>query len=141
METQLAQIQAIFAVNTFPWALKQLLPNESIDEKRYSDFITVTAEDLYQSVITQGFPPATVEELALGQPGYLYDGLRIEATETGWEVYGIERDQRSDVQSYPSLEAARREVIRRCLVSAKIMLNHRYRLAHPELNLPDPSQM
>jgi hypothetical protein len=56
-------------------------------------------------------------------------------------VYGIERDHRSEIKIFPSLEEARREAIQRCIISAKIMLNHPCRNAHPELKLPDPGKM
>jgi len=40
-----------------------------------------------------------------------------------------------------SLAAARREVVRRLMTGARISLKHRYRLAHPEENLPLPGEM
>jgi hypothetical protein len=61
MEAEIDQIKAILSANTFHWAIKQLLPNESIDNRQYSDFISVTAEDIYQYVKTNGFPAPTIE--------------------------------------------------------------------------------
>jgi hypothetical protein len=135
------QIKAILKGDTFHWALDQLVPGESIENKKYSDFVSVSVEDIYDYVMANGFPLNTVEELRKGEAGYYYDNLRIEEVENGWEVYGIERDRKSVIMLFPSLEEARKETLRRKIVSAKVELNHRYCLAHPELNLPKPSEM
>ena len=58
-----------------------------------------------------------------------------------WSVYYTERGERSDEVVVSSLADARREVIHRLMVSARISLNHRFKLAHPELDLPLPSEM
>lgn len=141
MESRTDQIKAILSGVAFHWAIKQLLPGESIDDKRYVDFISVDTGEIYEYVKINGFPMGAVEELRRGEPGYYYDCIRIEETDHGWQVYGIDRDQRSDIKTFPSLEDARKEVVQRRMISAKIELNHRYRNAHPELNLPNPSQM
>jgi hypothetical protein len=46
LESKIDQIQAILSGDSFHWAIKQLLPGESIADKRYSDFISADAEEI-----------------------------------------------------------------------------------------------
>jgi hypothetical protein len=141
MKTEIEQIHAIFEGDTFHWAINQLLPNENIDNKRYSDFISVHFDDIEEYIRENGFPSGTIEEVEKGQSPLRDDCLCMEEKTNGWEVYYIERGKRSEQKVFQSLFEARREVIRRMIASAKIVLNHRYRNAHPEMNLPRPSEM
>jgi hypothetical protein len=56
-------------------------------------------------------------------------------------VVYTERGVRSDEVKVPSHAAARREEVRRLMTSARIDINHRYRLAHPNESFPAPSEM
>jgi hypothetical protein len=141
LKSKTEQIQVILTGNTFRWAVNQLQPPEIIDEKRYSDFISVTPDEIEAYVKEHGFPEHSVEVIYKGQGVFAEDKLCIVETPPGWEVFYIERGQRSDESSYLSLEEACREVIQRRIKTAKIELNHRFHNAHPELNLPRPSEM
>ncbi len=141
MKPTIEQIQAILSGNTFRWAVNQLQPGETIDEKRYSDFISVTPEEIESYVKEQGFPGRAVKVISKGQGVFAEDQICIVEVASGWEVFYTERGQRSEQMLLSSFEEACREVIRRRIETAKIELNHRYRNAHPGLNLPYPSQM
>ena len=141
MKSKTEQIRAILAGNTFRWAVNQLQPDETINEKRYSDFISVAPDEVEEYVREHGFPQHSVEVIYKGQGVFAEDKLCIVESPPGWDVFYIERGHRSDESSFLSLDEARREVIRRMIETAKIELNHRYRNAHPELNLPRPSEM
>lgn len=134
------QIRAILDWNTFRWAQAQLPENKSIDDVRFRDLISVTEDDVYDYVLRNGFPDRTVAE---GEGARLADDrLCLAPLEDGrWVVYYTERGTRTDEVTVSSHAEARREVVRRLVRSARIDLNHRYRLAHPDEALPPPSEM
>lgn len=141
MKSKIEQIQAILSWNTFRWAVNQLQSNETIDEKQYSDFISVTPDEIEDYVKAHGFPDRAVKVVGKGKGIFAEDQICIVEVPSGWEVFYMERGQRSEQALLPSFDEAQREVIRRMIETAKIQLNHRYRHAHPELNLPRPSEM
>ncbi|GIM63595.1 hypothetical protein Pve01_80930 [Planomonospora venezuelensis] len=134
------QIQAILGSNIFRWAQSRLPITKTMDDVRFSDFFSVTEDEVYEYVLANGFDGQAVAEgdAASGAD----DPLCAVPLEDGrWTVYYTERGVRSDEVKVPSHSAARREVVRRLMRSARIDLNHRYRLAHPEESLPPPSEM
>jgi hypothetical protein len=135
------QIVAILSGNVSEWARSQLGPGQSMDDRRYSDFISVTPEEIEDYVRQKGFPGTYVKEAPLGHSSVADDQLCIVEQPSGWEVYYIERGVKSERSYFTAHLDARREVIGRMVESAKVMLNHRYRHAHPELHLPPPSEM
>jgi hypothetical protein len=138
------QIRAILSGDTWDWALAQLSAGERIYFKRFRDFIQVNEKDVEQYVAQHGFDARVVFESS--EPGAW---LRIEAGDhicianVGriWEVFYTERGERHSESRFPTREEAVREVVHRLIEGARICLNHRYRLSHPDENLPSPSEM
>jgi hypothetical protein len=54
--TAAEQIQAILNWNTFRWAQSHLPEAKTMDDVRFSDLISVTEDDVYEYVLTNGFP-------------------------------------------------------------------------------------
>ena len=134
------QIQAILSWNTFRWALVNLPESATIDDVRFRDLIKVSEDDVHNYALQHGFPESVVAERDAARTAD--DRLCIVPLDDGtWSVYYSERWTRSDPVVVSSLAAARREVVRRLMTGARISLNHRYRLAQPEENLPLPSEM
>ena len=140
MRSRQEQIEAILSWNTFVWAREQLPPGKSMDDFRFRDFISVTEDDVYDFVLSNGFSPRVVAER--DETRRADNKLCIAPLEDGrWIVYYTERGQRSEEVKVPSQAAARHEVVRRLMDNARINLNHRYRSAHPEMDLPGPREM
>ena len=135
------QIRAVLSWNTFQWAASLLAPDETMDDKTYRDFITVTPEEMEEYVIHYGFPRGAVCDKTVGPPFDPEDRICIETIHNQWNVYYFKRGHSSDLTQHSSFEEARREVIDRLMTGAKIALNQRYRHAHPEQNLPSTSEM
>lgn len=131
------QIRAILSWNTWHWAVRQLGDGETMDNVRFRDLVSVTEDDVYDYVVVHGF-----NERAVVERGDAEDHLCIVPKANGrWTVYYTERGMRSDEIVLASLAEARREVVHRLMVSARIALNHNFKLAHPEMHLPLPSEM
>jgi hypothetical protein len=135
------QIVAILSGQTSGWARAQLAPGQSMDDRRYSDFIRVTPDEIEEYVRGKGFPGTYIVEAPLGHTSAADDQVCIVEQPSGWEVYYTERGVKSETATFTTHVEARREVIRRMVELAKVTLNHRYRYAHPEPNLPPPSEM
>ncbi|MBW3625724.1 MAG: hypothetical protein KY468_20205 [Armatimonadetes bacterium] len=135
------QIKAILSGDPFRWAVEQLADHETMDEKRYSDFINVTPEEAEEFVKEHGFPEDAVCDETKGPPFIREDRLCIESLNNRWDVYYFERGHYNQFTHHTSYEEARREIINRMIQSAKIALNSRFRYAHPELKLPLPDLM
>lgn len=134
------QIRAILSPSVFRWAVEQLPAGRSIDDVKFSDLISVTEDEIFTYVQENGFDPNTVVErrAASGADDRI---CLLPEPDGRWRVYYIERGIKSGERVLPSEAEARREVVRDLLRSARIALNHRYRLAHPEEDLPSPSEM
>lgn len=133
------QVRAILGDRTFRWACAQLRDDEAIDDFRFRDFINVTEEDIYQFALANGFDQW--DDLRVAGP-MLGEGTYICGLPGGrWTVFYTDRGEISQETSVSTLADARREVIRRMMDMARIELNHRFKSAHPELDLPRPSQM
>jgi hypothetical protein len=131
------QISAILSWDAWQWAVDHLPEGETIDGVRFRDLISVTEDDVFEFVTTYGFNEGVVVEHDDAD-----DHLCIVPAPDGrWSVYYTERGKRSEEVVLPSLAAARREVVHRLMTSARIALNHRFKLAHPEMDLPLPSEM
>ena len=138
--SRVEQIQAVLSWDTFSWALTHLPESKTIDDVRFSDLISVTEDAIYEYVLAHGFPERAVAEGDAAR--WADDRLCLVPLDDGrWTVYYTERGIRSDELQVPSHAAARREVVHRLMKSARISLNHRYRLAHPYESLPSPSEM
>lgn len=111
-----------------------------MDDVRFRDFFSVTEDEVCDHVLAHGFDDRTVAEgrAARGADDRL---CAVPLDDGRWTVYYTERGIRSAEVTVPSQSEARREVVRRLMRSARIDLNHRYRLAHPEESLPLPSEM
>jgi hypothetical protein len=134
------QIRAILGPNIFRWAEEQLPPDASIDDFRFSDLVSVTEEDVFAYVQDHGFDPRVVAERDAAK--YADDRICLVPEPDGrFRVYYTERGIRSDERVLPSEVAARRWIVHDLIKSARISLNHRYKLAHPDEDLPRPSEM
>lgn len=134
------QIQAILSSNTWRWAVARLSGDQTLDNYRFRDFISVTEDEVYEFVLAHGFDDRVVLEIERGDP----DGrlcISSEPSDGRWAVFYTERGRRSREVIVPSLPDARREVVQRLMVDARISLNHGFKLAHPGLSLPKPSEM
>lgn len=131
------QIRAVLSGDVWHWALPQLPPGLSIDDLRFRDFIAITEDDILAHVAAHGFGDGIVVEGGDANECHCL----VPDGQGRWAVYYSERGARSRETVVDDLDAARREVVHRLMDSARISLNHRYRLAHPELNLPRPSEM
>jgi hypothetical protein len=136
-----AQIRAILASGTWEYALAHLSDRETIDDIRFRDLITVSEDDVYAHVLEHGFDERRVSERRADP--IMDDGkfCILPSQDGRWRVFFLERGQRSPERVLPSLAAARKHVVHELLRSARISLNHRFKLAHPELELPPPSEM
>lgn len=67
MKSKQEQIEAILSMSTFNWAVKQLSFGKSIDNHRYSDFISVTPDDIENYVKEHGFSKKVVRIFFKGQ--------------------------------------------------------------------------
>jgi hypothetical protein len=131
------QIRAILSWNTFRWAADRLSDTETMDTVRFRDLISVSEDKVYDYVVANGF-----DECAVVERRDVDDHLCIVSQADGrWAVYYTERGKRSAEVVLPSLADARREVVYRLMVSARISLNATFKLAHPEMELPLPSGM
>ena len=141
---QVEQIRAILDGEVFDWAFQKLKSSETMDEMKYSDFIEVSDGDIERYVTENGFSANTVYEadsLKACRSHEADDHICILAVPGGWEVFYSERGETRDHVRCTTKVDAQREVLRRLIRGARIALNHRYRAAHPELDLPPPSEM
>jgi len=122
-ETQ--QIVAILGPNIFAWAVNRLPEGIGIDDVRYGDLISVTEDDVFAYVAAHGFDQRVVAEDAVAD-----DRICIVTSACGWRVFYTERGTLSDESEFPSRNDARRDVVRRLMRGARIVLNHRYWHAH-----------
>lgn len=111
-----------------------------MDDVRYLDLISVTEDDVLEHVRRHGFDERVVAERDAAR---LADDCicMVPEPDGRWRVYYTERGIRSDERVLPSEADARRDVVRSLMRSARLSLNHRYRLAHPDEPLPPPSEM
>lgn len=124
------QILAILGPDVFKWAVKSLPDGVDIDDVRYRDLISVTEDDLFSHVAAHGFDQRVVAEDSV-----VDDCICFVRSANGWRVFYTERGNVSDESMFQSKQEAIREVVRRLMHLARIMLNHRYWHAH---NLPFP---
>jgi hypothetical protein len=140
MSSEREQIEAILSWDIFRWAVGQLPPTVSIDDVRFRDLISVSEQDVFDYVVEHGFSESLVAERDAAR--FADDRLCMVPMDDGrWSVYYTERGVISDQVTVPSEAAARREIVHRLWTGAKVSLNHRYRLAHPDEDLPPPSEM
>jgi len=127
-------------MDSWHWGLNHLPAGKTFDDIRFRDLITVSEDDVYDFVIANGFNERMVAEREAAR--HADDQLCIVPEADGrWSVYYTERGMKHDEVVLPSLADARREVVRRLMTSARISLNATFRLAHPEMDLPPPSEM
>lgn len=140
MSSREEQIRAIIGMRTWKWGLANLPAGKSIDDVRFQDLVSVTEDDVYEYVLEHGFDPSTV---AVRDEARRADDriCLVPEVDGRWRVYYTERGQVSDETVLPSEAHARREVVARLMRLARINLNHRYRLAHPDEDLPPPDEM
>ena len=142
------QIRAILSSpsHILRWAASQLPQGQTLSDRRYSDFIRVTRDDVVRYARQHGFPSRLVYESADGSyssPGP-DDHLCIVHDASGrrpWAVFYSERGQNSEYSYFTTQEEAYQEVANRIIQNVKFLLNANYRHAHPELNLPPPTEM
>ena len=134
------QIRAILGNDTFRWAQEQVPPGRSMDDTRFRDLISVTEEDVLEFVEREGFDPSVVAEgdAASGADDRI---CMVPEPDGRWRIYYTERGLRSGERVLPSEADARREIVSDLMRSARISLNHRYRLVHSNESLPSPSEM
>lgn len=135
------QIRAILTGNTFNFAHDYMPEGKSIDDIRFRDLISVDEDEVFAYVVKHGFDERIVSEPS-AHPLMDDDTICIVPEPDGrWRVFNLERGQCGLEEVLPSLAAARKHVVHRLVRSARVSLNHRFRLAHPELDLPLPSEM
>lgn len=119
------QVRAILGHDVFKWAVKRLPDGLDIDDVRYRDLISVTEEEVVAHVSASGFDRRVVAEGAV-----IDDHICIVQTGREWLVFYTERGKVSEEATFGSRDEARREVVRRLIRLARVMLNHRYWHAH-----------
>lgn len=127
-------------MDVWHWGLNHLPDGKTFDDIRFRDLITVSENDVFNFVTANGFNERVVAERDAAR--WADDQLCIVPEADGrWSVCYSERGKKYDEVVLPSLADARREVVHRMMTSARISLNHAFRLAHPEMDLPLPSEM
>lgn len=122
------QIAAILGPDIFRWALGRLPPGVSIDDVRHRDLIDVTEEEVLQFAMANGFDPRIV--WTDDTPGPVDDRLSVVKHRDGWRVSYAERGVTSQEMTFTRHVDACREVVRRQMRLARIVLNSRYWHAH-----------
>lgn len=144
MHDEEGQIRALLGPDPFRWAVERIggrTLGRTIDDVRYRDLVTASDEQVHDWVDDHGFDPRTVsdgrlaEDLLCITPGEGPEG------DPGWAVSYVERGRAERLAWFPTHHEARHDVVDRLLERARILLNHRYRLAHPDEDLPPPSEM
>lgn len=119
------QIAAILGPDIFRWAGSLLPDDVGIDDVRHRDLIDVSEDEVMSYVTTNGFNTLVVAEDAVDD-----DRICIVQKADGWHVFYTERGSVSEEAMFAERDDARREVVRRLMKLARIMLNHRYWHAH-----------
>lgn len=139
------QIRALLGPDPFRWAVDRIggraLLGRTIDDVRYHDLITVSDEQVHAWVDDHGFDERTVSDGRLAEDLLCITRADGPDGRTGWAVSYVERGRAEQLAWFPTRTAARHDVVDRLLERARVLLNHRYRLAHPDEDLPPPSEM
>lgn len=135
------QIKLILSERTHELVSALPDPNEMINHLKFSDFISVTIPDLIKYVQEHGFPNRNVAEQGSIHAFHGDNQLRIEQRGGNWVLFYAERGEETDLEKFQTIQEARNACIKRLYRSAKITLNHRYILAHPEISLTSPEDM
>jgi len=122
------QIRAILGPDVFAWAVRVLPAEVSIDDVRYRDLVDVTEDEVLAHALENGFDRRAV--WTDGDPSPADDRTCLTRHRQGWRVYYTERGQISDDAVFATYEEACREVARRRMRLARILLNQRYWHAH-----------
>lgn len=130
MQGPTEQIQAILSGNAFRWAVDNLPEGTSIDDLRFPDLISVTREEVFEYVVSHGFPETVVAERDAAR--WADDRFCIVPLDDGqWSVFYTERGTRSQQVTVESYAAAQRRVVEILFDYARTALNHRWWHAHP----------
>lgn len=141
MQSKTEQIQQILRRNTQKWARSLLPPGEDMADYQYSDFISVTPDEVVAYVLANGFDPRGVWTHN-DPPHEQDDKLVVEPQDGKWVCYYIERDNHSDERTWDTQEEAVRDAVMRLMKAAWTTLNLQYlHRHHPELpRMPDFGQ-
>ena len=124
------QIAAILGPDIFRWAIAQLPEGVAIDAVRYRDLIDVSEDELFGFVLEHGFDRRVVSENAVDD-----DHICLVRSGDQWHVFYTERGTVSQEAWFDRRDDAVREIVRRLMRLARIVLNSRYWHAH---DLPFP---
>ena len=125
MRSKTEQIEQILRGNTEPWARSQLAPGEKLEDFQYSDFISVTPDEVVAHVLANGFDPSTVWT-PKDPPSDKDERIVVEPEGAKWTCYYSERGGRSDEQTWDTQADAVRDAVMRLLSAAWSALNVRY---------------
>ena len=133
MRSKSEQIDAILRGNTEAWARSQLTPGDTLTDHQYTDFVSVTPDEVVAHVLANGFDPHTVWTLE-DPPSQKDDRLVVEPKGAQWTCYYTERGGRDDERTFDTREEAVRDAVMRLLATAWSALNVRYwHRHHPTL--------
>ena len=127
------QIRAILGTDVYRWARSQLAPGESLEDKQFCDFISVTEDEVIAYVETHGFDPDLVFESRDPKAWRSVpadDHLCLIDHGGRWEVCYAERGERSQAAEFATRTEAVRNLVRRMMGTAWIGLNAAYRDKH-----------
>ncbi|AKT38171.1 hypothetical protein [Chondromyces crocatus] len=138
MRSKPEQIQAILSNRPGHWARSLLAPGAQMADVQYTDFISVTPDEVVAHVLTHGFDPRGVWT-PNDPPGQRDDKHALEPKGAQWITSFTERGSRFDEHTFDRYEDAVRYLVLRLVRSAWTLLNHAYwHRHHPELKrLPE----
>jgi hypothetical protein len=138
MRSKAEQIAELLGGNTVNWAVSQFPADPKLADHQYSDFISVTPDEVVAHVLEHGF-----DVRAVWTPGHPRperdDRLVVEPKGAEWACFYTERGSRSRERTYPDKEGAVRDAVMRLLDRAWTSLNSAYWHHHfPKLEqMPD----
>jgi len=146
MRSKTEQIEHILRGETETWAHAQLGMGQTLADRQYSDFISVTPDEVVAHVLARGFDPRAVWTQK-EHPSQRDNRIVIEPMGAKWATYYTERGSRDDERTFDREIDAVRDVVMRLLDSAWTALNVRYWHRHypmlerlPDFGEPWPSR-
>jgi hypothetical protein len=141
MRTPLEQIKAILSDNLWQWVSEQFQPNyQSMVNRRYEDFISVTPTDVEQYILAHGFDPEghifESDDPSFWQTLTAPEGWYLIKNGQTWEVFWKERLQPLGVERFPTREDAVHHLVNEMMSASKASLDNWFRNAH--LYYPPP---
>lgn len=127
------QLESLLTGRALAMAQKYIGSNQTLEDFRFVDMISIQEEELYRFAESKKF-----NFVSFSVPR---DGWNISQEENGAKLFFKERGDVVECHKCDNISDAKKMLIHMIWTAAKIQLNHRYKTAHPELNLPRPSEM